>query len=1125
MKGERLTESPVNAQSVCNISLINSSIKKSHSLVTMGKVSNCTASIMIDTGATTNFVNLQFCQRNRLKLVHITKQRVGMADNHIIVADKGLIGTFLEVFGKRTQENFVAVEGLKHAAILGMPWLQHSQAVIDFEHREISFKVGKFPKLLDVLKTTDLITTKTEKGDELFNLHIRQIPETADAQDIGAQNVCKLTQKILKEFSDVFQEELPDGLPPRRGEDHKIILKEGHKPHTRAPPRMSPAELTQLRKTIDELLRKGFIRPSSSPFGAPITFAKKKNGELRMCVNYRVLNSSTVRNEARSDEIFDQIKGAKVFSKLDLCSGYYQVRINDADIEKTAFRCRYGHFEFQVMPFGLTGAPSTFMRIMNEVLHPYLDTFVSAYLDDILVYSKSNSEHYDHLRKVLERLRIHKLYAKPSKCELFKKEVKFLGHMLSSEGIQMEKEKVQAILDYPKPNSVHEVRAFLGFVGFYRKFIANFAKIARPLTDLTRTKSKTKFEWNREAEMSYNKLKKLIQTAPMLHAPDETKPFWLNTDASDFAIGAVLSQKDDEDVLRPLAFYSAKLKGAEIRYPTHEKELLAIIKALKNFRSYIYGRPINVQTDHKTLQYFTTQPKLSLRQARWAELMADYNLNIGYHPGKMNVVADYLSRRPDWRSVQDVQGKEENEQCCEVIELIPKTCEETAERIKSCQLNDESCKKLLEDKSLLTNQKLREENGILYQGSRMFVPDDNELKHAILEKFHDSPMSGHGGIKKTLELISRDFWWSNMTKDIEDYIRGCERCQKTKAVQLKPGGLLFPHIIPQSPWAEISMDFITHLPKSQNGNDSILVIVDKLTKYLHCFAIKEKISSQETAALFFERIVTLHGLPSKIISDRDTRFTSNFWRELMRIVGVQQNMSTSFHPQTDGQSERMNRIIEDTLRCYIQRQNEWEKWLPYVEIAINNSQSSTTGQSPYFANYGFHPQFKGVRQIEERESNVPKAAQFVNNIQRNIEEIKIHMRAAIDRQKAYANLKRRELVFAEGDLVKLNTRNIPVTVGVRKLTDRFIGPFKIEKKVSDVAYKLKLPTSFRIHPVFHISQLEPVKKSKLFSREEENITVPAEGGVNDEFEIERILGERKRYRRKEYLERFPFGGK
>ena len=271
---------------------------------------------------------------------------------------------------------------------------------------------------------------------------------------------------------------------------------------------------------------------------------------------------------------------------------------------------------------------------------------------------------------------------------------------------------------------------------------------------------------------------------------------------------------------------------------------------------------------------------------------------------------------------------------------------------------------------------------------------------------------------------------------------------KTKVMQRKPGGLLFPHTIPEHPWEVISMDFITHLPKSSNGNDSIFVIVDKLTKYVHCLAVKEKMSSKQTAELFFDRIVTLHGLPSKIVSDRDTRFTSNFWKELTRILGVQQNMSTSFHPQTDGQSERMNRIIEDMLRCYIQRQTEWEKWLPFVEIAINNSQSSTTGQSPYFSNYGFHPQFKGVRLIEERVSNVPTAVQFVNEIQKNLEHIKTHMRAAIDRQKAYADQKRRELIFQEGDLVKLNTRNLPIIIGVRKLTDRFIGPFKVERKIT-----------------------------------------------------------------------------
>ena len=552
-----------------------------------------------------------------------------------------------------------------------------------------------------------------------------------------------------------------------------------------------------------------------------------------------------------------RLKGAKVFSKLDLASGYYQIKIHNDDIPKTAFRCRYGHFEFNVMAFGLTGAPATFMRVMNDVLKPYLDTFCSAYLDDILIYSKSNAEHCDHLRKVLLKLRELKLYAKPSKCEMFRSKVAFLGHVISADGLKMEEEKVTAVKEYPKPRNIHEVRGFLGFVGFYRKFIAGFAKIAKPLTELTKAKAK-KFEWDDEAEQSYHTLKELIQTAPMLHAPDENQPFWLTTDASDFAVGAVLQQKDDENTLRPIAFYSAKLKGAETRYATHEKELLSIVKALKHFRSYIYGHQVNVLTDHKTLQYFLDQPKLSLRQARWAELMADYNLNITYHPGKVNVVADYLSRNPDYK-MEDENLNDKDEQLCEVVELHPKKPEELIKRVQQQQKDDESCKKLMENKLLLDSKKMRIEDGLLYQGSRLVVPDNTELKRAILEKFHDNPISRHVGISKTSELISRHFSWEKLINDVEDYVRGCPKCQRVKAIQRKPAGLLYPNAIPKNPWEIISMDLITHLPKSPNGNDSIFVVVDRLTKYVHCIACREKIGSKQLAQLFFEQIVRLHG--------------------------------------------------------------------------------------------------------------------------------------------------------------------------------------------------------------------------------------------------------------------------
>ena len=449
------------------------------------------------------------------------------------------------------------------------------------------------------------------------------------------------------QYADVFPDELPPGLPPSRDIDHRIELVPGSTPPNRPTFRLSATELVELKKQLEELTKAGFIQPSKSPFGAPILFVKKKDGTMRMCVDYRALNNITVKNSyplPRVDELFDRLQGANYFSKIDLRSGYHQIRIQPEDVPKTAFRTRYGHFEFLVLPFGLTNAPATFMHLMHSAFRPFLDDFVLVFLDDILIYSRTLEEHEVHVSKVLNVLRQQKLYAKESKCEFFKSEVEFLGHMVGRNGIRMMEDKVQAINEWPTPTKVADVRAFLGTAGYYRKFIKQFSLIAAPLTDLT--KDDVKFEWTDRQEQSFRQLKRAIVEGPVLILPDPNLPFVVHTDASGYAVGAVL-QQDQGHGLQPIAFLSKKMLDAETRYPVHEQELLAIITALQSWRHYLHGAKFKVMTDHKSLQFFKTQPMLSGRQTRWKDIIANFDFDIEYVEGKTNVVADALSRRSD----------------------------------------------------------------------------------------------------------------------------------------------------------------------------------------------------------------------------------------------------------------------------------------------------------------------------------------------------------------------------------------------------------------------------------------------------------------------------------------------
>jgi hypothetical protein len=445
---------------------------------------------------------------------------------------------------------------------------------------------------------------------------------------------------VVCEFPDVFSDELP-GMPPDRDIEFAIELQPGTAPISKRPYRMPPAELAKLKKQLQELLDKRFIRPSTSPWGCPALFVKKKDESLRLCVDYHPLNAVTIKNKyplPRIDVLFDQLVGAKVFSKIDLRSGYHQIKIRASDIPKTAFSTRYGLYEYLVMSFGLTNAPAYFMYLMNSVFMPELDKFVVVFIDDILVYSKNEAEHAEHLHIVLQRLHDHRLYAKLSKYEFWLREIKFLGHNISPDGVSVDPEKVQEVINWKPLATVRQIRSFLGLAGYYRRFILDFSRIAKPMTELL--KKGVKYEWSQKCEDAFHALRQHLTTAPVLAQPDNTKSFEVYCDASGTGLGCVLMQDN-----RVIAYASRALRPHEQNYHTHDLELAAIVHALKIWRHYLMGAHCNIYTDHKSLKYIFTQADLNMRQRRWLELIKDYDLEVHYHPGKANVVADALSRK------------------------------------------------------------------------------------------------------------------------------------------------------------------------------------------------------------------------------------------------------------------------------------------------------------------------------------------------------------------------------------------------------------------------------------------------------------------------------------------------
>jgi hypothetical protein len=805
-----------------------------------------------------------------------------------------------------------------------------------------------------------------------------------------------------------------------------------------------------------------------------------------MCIDYRELNKRTIKNKyplPRIDDLLDQLRGAGVFSQFDLRTGFHQMGVEEKSIPLTAFRTRYGLYEFPVMPFGLANAPAYFMDMMNRIFRPCLDQFVIVFIDDILVYSKNEEEHERHLDTVLKALREHKLYAKFSKCKFWEKKVHFLGHVITKEGIAVDPEKVRAVQEWKQPEDVTEIRSFLGLAGYYRRFIQHFSRIASPLTQLTR--KNVEFNWSAKCEEAFQRLKHLLTTAPVLTIPVPGGKLIVCTDASGTGLGCVLMQEK-----KVVAYASRQLKPHEVRYPTHDLELAAVVFALKTWRHYLLGEKFELYTDHKSLKYLKTQKELNMRQRRWLELIESYDFQILYHPGKGNVVADALSRRHATgmlcaiRQYRDLQALSEylitfnQEETCAYIGHIQVT-PTLIQRVAQAQREDVEFKDILYK---IFNGKLDEKteeytfgsDGCLRYQGRIVVPQVPELRKSIMDEAHRSRYSIHPGGTKMYLGMRKMYKWDGMKKDVARYVARCDTCQLVKAEHKRPPGLLKPLDIPMWKWEEISMDFIDGLPRTRKGNESIWVIVDRLTKTAHFIPVPVTRNTVMLAKLYIRDIVKLHGVPRSIVSDRDPLFTSMFWRSFQKLMGTNLAMSTAYHPQTDGQTERVNRILEDLLRmCVLDFGGNWEDHLPLVEFSYNNSDQETIGMAPYEALYG-RPCRAPNCWLEAGEAAI-LGPDMVRETTEKVELIRKRMTTAQSRQKSNFDRKHRFLEFAVGDRVYLKVspmRGVMRFGKKGKLSQRYVGPFVITERVGVLAYRLALPESMSgIHNVFHVSML------------------------------------------------------
>ena len=1399
---------------------------------------------MVDSGASgMGFVDPTFVERCGIA-VQPSQRRIELADGSIVRADGEVTLEYTLAARKgpplQMKSTFVITKLKAYELILGIGWLKQHHANVAYHERSLKLKVdgkGDWQSVcaservdpesgetaLAPLRLTAIsertLTRMARKGDiaQLHAVFVRPQKDSAAQPEVIVKKVVPGSddpriKALLDEFAaSVFPDEPPPGVPPKRGVEHAIELKPGSRPPPVRPLRHgSTRDAAILQKYIEDGLRSGQLQASTSPYGSMALVVLKKDGTPRVVIDYRAINEITIKNKyplPLMDELFDRVVNAKWFTKIDLRSGFHQIAIRPEDREKTAFRTRYGSFEYTVLPMGLCNAPGTFMQLMNETFADMMDKSVLCFLDDILIYSRTEEEHLQHVRAVLRRLKERKLYGKLSKCEFMQREVEFLGHRIGADGLRVAPDKVAGVRDWQPPTSVTEVRSFLGLANFYRRFVAGYARMAMPLTELT--KDNVPFVWGSEQQRAFDQLKAALCSAPVLVIPDQTKPFQLNCDACKYAVGAVL-QQDQGNGPQPVAYYSHKMTDAERNYDVREKEFMAIYLACLHWRPYLHGtQPFRLLSDHKSLVYYMTMPHLSDRLARWVEKMQQFDCGIEYIKGEENVVADALSRRGDHEpktaqikalnlfavrlrpapkpdephetrqahidaakrvlppapdrpaprtdgtivmpSQRCTANTNAGRQCgqrtamghvCwahlrrdfglrvqkstipgagrglfayardglpqdfnipytgDLIELTPqqaggpyvlqlrKTAGIDAART-NCSVarwvNDprggvdangrplkENCKFVIHTQrdssqrvgavrtlrpvergeELLVKYgqdywrlhcatakaatppdekrrqrriagKLRQNaaraptgaqaapsastdsrqqradaraqrsgrdtstarlhrldvtvtgtsgppagpggttatpmvqairtaaeadaqyqrwltqppdgwhagGGVLFDDQqRLVVPNNANLRTRVLAELHDSVTGAHAGRDRMTADAKRRFYWDGMATAIEQYVVTCDACQRNKTSKQLTPGLLMPLPIPEEPCMHWTTDAVSGFRKSKRGHTSIQVFIDRRTKLKRLAATHVTDGAIQMAHTILRTIIGPHGVPMSMLSDRDTRITARVTTELQRALGTQTVLSTAFHPQTDGQSEREIQTLTTVLRSYVNAMgDDWDEYLPALELALNSKVQASTGASPHYLVYGTEPRLPVDCMLDELRPATTRHPVVGDRLTR----MKTALGAAFDRtelaqarQKRAADRHRRLMELKPDDLVMLSTEGLQLRSGVHKLTQRYIGPFKVTSVVNTNAVTLELPEQLEaMHATFNISRLKLYRDgTALFpGRPRQHHAPPAvdadTNGVK-EYEVQCIVAERGPVRNRQLLVRW-----
>jgi len=972
----------------------------------------------------------------------------------------------------------------------------------------------------------------------------------------------------FKRHTLLFSDEEANKFPPSCGEgDHKIELMDTAPAsfNCKVYP-LSHKEQEAEDKFLEENLAKGYIISSHSPYGfSTFSVPKKDLKETRYIIDYRPLNAVTRKDVTPLPNLaqcIQDLQGMEVFSKFDIRWGYNNIRIKEGNKWKGAFKTRRGLYEPKVMFFSMSNSPASFQRFMNGILEELYKHFerkgihnireiFKNYMDDcgIGTLLKDLALHIEIIHFLFNLLAKHGLHLKLSKSVFLQPQMDFLGVRISKEGVTVDPAKVAGLCDYPRDIlNLRQARGFLGIAGYHRMFCKNFLIIAAPITKLTG--KDVPFEWGPAQRKAQDKIITLITSSPVLVKPDPSRQFELEVDASQIGTGAILYQRDPPTTRanstekpgphRPVGFHSQKFTTTKQNYPIYDREFLAIMRGLRCWTHLLKGThiPVLVYTDHANLCYYRDPQKIGPRVAGYIPEREQYNILLEYKPGATNR-ADALSRRPDYEGPNpdndEVLVWPDQYFCEQHTSMVGSHPgdrqpggEETHIRVfdlDSIHDNWDSKVKAgqyphqseLKQWAPLHNLTLLDGTH-WHHGTALVVVADNALRRGVISLFHDHVTAGHPGITKTLQLLSQYYWWPNMKTFVTEYIKGCTTCQMTKVNTHPAHPPLFP-IFPTEnarPFETVAMDFITKLPQS-GGYNTILTVTDtdcsKASIFIPC---NEAIDSEGVALLYLNHITPHYGIPHKIISDRDVRFTSKFAAELCKLLHIKQNMSTAYHPQTNGSSERTNQTLKQYLRVFCgTQQNNWHAWLPLAQYTKNSWPSATTKKTPFDLLIGYTPQIHQPT----RSSNLPTFEQHLSAIKEARNATQEAQRKA---QESWIKERPWFTPFKIGTKVWLEGTNLRLPSNITtKLAPRRYGPFMVAAKISNVAYKLSLPPTWKIHDVFHASLLMPYKETDQHGP---NFIEPPPDIIEgeEEWEIEQIIKERTygQWKKKQYLVRW-----